>query len=102
MKVKVRKKYRVRSWEDMKREFGLRHAGSPYEYIDCQASFVKDMCKYCGSIITITYVLICDRNLFNIEEDGSAFRWSTDMIMPIGGLHEAIQSRRCSSDSSMG
>jgi hypothetical protein len=86
----------------MKKEFGLRHAGSYNEYISCQASFVRDMRKYCGNIVTIKYVLPWDRDLFDIEEDGRMFTWSTDMIMPIGGLHEAIQSRRHSSDSSMG
>ena len=102
MKVKVGQKYKVRLWEDMKREFGLKHASSPYEYIDCQASFVRDMRKYCGNIITIKYVLIWDKELFDIEEDGGVFTWSTDMIIPIGGLHEAIQNRRCSSNSPVG
>lgn len=102
MKVKVGQKYRVRSWESMKKEFGLRHAGSYNEYISCQASFVRDMRKYCGNIVTIKYVLPWDRDLFDIEEDGRMFTWSTDMIMPIGGLYEAIQSRRSGPDSSMG
>lgn len=101
MKVKVGQKYRVRSWESMKKEFGLRHACSLNEYIPCQASFVRSMDEYCGNIVTIREVLIWNRDLFDIEEDGGAFTWSTDMIMPIGGLHEAIQSRRCSSDSSV-
>lgn len=36
------------------------------------------------------------------EEDNGRYMWSTDMITPLGDLYEAIQSRRHSSDSSMG
>lgn len=39
---------------------------------------------------------------FRIEEDNGRYMWSTDMITPLGDLYEAIQSRRHSSDSSMG
>lgn len=41
-------------------------------------------------------------NVFRIEEDNGRYMWSTDMITPLGDLYEAIQSRRHSSDSSMG
>lgn len=41
-------------------------------------------------------------DLFRVQEDGGKFIWSTDMVKPTGDLYEAIQSRRHSSDSSMG
>ena len=102
MNVKIGEKYRVRSWESMKKEFGSVYTDLPDEYINCCASFVKSMRKYCGTIVTIDYV--CDRNsdLFYIKEDMGKFTWSTDMIIPTGDLYEAIQNRRRSSDSSMG
>lgn len=102
MKVKVGQKYKVQSWESMKRKFGSRHISSLNEYIDCCASFVGSMRKYCGSIVTIEYIHDWNSNFFDIKEDDGAFTWSTDMVMPIGGLHEAIQSRRHCSDSSVG
>lgn len=73
--MKVGQKYKVRSWDDMKREFGIAQTTVSY--------FIYD-------------------NVFRIEEDNGRYMWSTDMITPLGDLYEAIQSRRHSSDSSMG
>ena len=102
MKIKVGEKYRVRSLESLKREFGLEKADLPGEAILCYVPFVRNMYKYCGRIITIAYVYTWEPNVFDIKEDYGIFAWSTDMIMPIGGLREAIQNRRCSSNSSVG
>lgn len=70
------------------------------KYIPCLAFFVKDMCRFCGTTITVSYFIY--NNVFRIEEDNGRYMWSTDMITPLGDLYEAIQSRRHSSDSSMG
>lgn len=97
--MKVGQKYKVRSWDDMKREFGTAQTGGK-TYIPCLAFFVKDMCRFCGTTITVSYFIY--NNVFRIEEDNGRYMWSTDMITPLGDLYEAIQSRRHSSDSSMG
>lgn len=97
--VKIGKKYKIRSWEDMEKEFGTA-IGTFEIFIACKGDFLLSMKKYCGTIVTVTGT-IWD-GLFRIQEDGGAFIWSTDMITPLGDLYEAIQSRRHSSDSSMG
>ena len=52
MKYKVGDKVKVRTWEDMEKEFGLNQNG----YIDCDAAFVTDMKEYCGKIVTIAKI----------------------------------------------
>lgn len=91
-------KYKVRSWDDMKREFGIAQTGDEI-YIPCLAFFVKDMCRFCGTTITVSYFIY--DNVFRIEEDNGRYMWSTDMIAPLGDLYEAIQSRRHCPDSTM-
>lgn len=54
--MKVGQKYKVRSWDDMKREFGIAQTGDEI-YIPCLAFFVKDMCRFCGTTITVSYIL---------------------------------------------
>lgn len=96
--MKVGQKYKVRSWDDMEREFGI--VEEIYEtYIPCMGDFMLSMKKYCGTIVTVASTGF---NLFRVQEDKGAFIWSMDMVKPIGVLYEAIQSRRHSSDSSMG
>lgn len=58
------------------------------------------MKKYCGTIVTV--VSTGWFNLFRVQEDEGKFIWSIDMVRPIGGLYEAIQSRRHCPDSPMG
>lgn len=55
--MKVGQKYKVRSWDDMKREFGIAQTGDEI-YIPCLAFFVKDMCRFCGTTITVSYFYI--------------------------------------------
>lgn len=97
--MKVGQKYKVRSWDDMKREFGIAE-GIAETYIPCEGDFMLSMKKYCGTIVTVASTGWFD--LFRVQEDKGKFIWSTDMVKPTGGLYEAIQSRRHSSDSSMG
>lgn len=96
--MKVGQKYKVRSWEDMEKEFGTAQIKDK-TYIPCLAFFVKGMCRFCGTTVTVSCV---GSNIFKIKEDNGRYMWSTDMITPLGDLYEAIQSRRHSSDSSMG
>lgn len=97
--MKVGKKYKVRSWEDMEKEFGTAE-GLLETYIPCRGDFMLSMKKYCGTIVTVTDTIWS--GFFRVQEDGGAFIWSTDMVKPLGDLYEAIQSRRHGSDSSMG
>lgn len=83
----------------MKREFGIAN-GVSETYIPCRGDFMLSMKKYCGTIVTVASTGWFD--LFRVQEDKGKFIWSTDMVKPIGDLYEAIQSRRHSSDSSMG
>ena len=96
--MKVGQKYKVRSWEDMEREFGTAE-GIHETYIPCRGAFMLSMKKYCNTIVTVDAVLI---NLFRVQEDNWAFLWSTDMVKPLGDLYEAIQNRRHCPDSQMG
>lgn len=48
--MKVGQKYKVRSWDDMVKEFGVNH----YGVIRCNnCGFVKEMKKYCGQKLQI-------------------------------------------------
>lgn len=99
MKVKIGQKYRVRSWDDMEREFGIAE-GMSETYIPCTGDFMLSMKKYCGTIVTA--VGTGWPNLFRVQEDEGKFLWSIDMVKPTGGLYEAVQNRRHCPDSSMG
>ena len=98
--MKVGQKYKVRSWDDMVKEFGIAE-GVAETYILCEGDFMLSMKKYCGTIVTVVSTTGW-YNLFRVQEDEGKFIWSIDMVKPVGGLYEAIQSRRHSSDSSMG
>ena len=95
--MKVGEKYKVRSWDDMEKEFGTVIGCEMF--IPCRGSFMLSMKKYCNTIVTVNVV---SNNFFKIQEDKGVFIWSIDMIRPLGDLYEAIQNRRHSSDSSMG
>lgn len=97
--MKVGQKYKVRSWDDMEREFGIAE-GIFETYIPCRGAFMLSMKKYCGTIVTVASTDWF--KLFRIQEDEGKFSWSIDMVKPIGGLYEAIQSRRHCPDSPMG
>nr|UVY68865.1 MAG: Mind bomb SH3 repeat domain [Bacteriophage sp.] len=97
--MKVGQKYKVRSWDDMEREFGITKVLTE-TYIPCKGDFMLSMKKYCGTIVTVSS--IGRHNLFRVQEDEGKYIWSMSMVKPTGGLYEAIQSRRHSSDSSMG
>lgn len=76
MKYKVGDKVRVRQWDDMANEFGL-HGRKDIDIPNC--TFVKEMRKYCGSVVTI-YKLTCRDTRYFIEEDDCGFFWTDDMF----------------------
>lgn len=72
---KVGDKVKIRQWDDMEKEFGLNNWGS----INCKnESFVTDMKKFCGKIVTINNVNANDG--FNIKEDEECWRFTEEMI----------------------
>nr|DAZ13778.1 MAG TPA: hypothetical protein [Caudoviricetes sp.] len=76
MKYKVGDKVRVRQWDDMVKEFGLYNR-KDIDIPSC--TFVKDMRKYCGSVVTI-HKLTCRDTRYFIEEDDCGFFWTDDMF----------------------
>ena len=82
MEYKVGDKVKVRTWEDMKKEFGL----DCFYNIKCRCTFLEDMKEYCGKIVTIK----SSRNsaddkyrIYGIKEDGGWWSWSNDMFEDI-------------------
>ena len=72
MKYKVRDKVKVRTWEDMEKEYGLNSCGS----IACDRSFTNKMKEYCGKYVTITSAGFW----YKIEEDDGYWQWTDDMF----------------------
>lgn len=97
--MKIGQKYRVRSWDDMEREFGVAE-GIFETYVACKGDFMLSMKKYCGTIVTVAGITW--HNFFRVQEDEGKYMRSMDMVKPTGGLYEAIQNRRHCPDSPMG
>lgn len=51
---------KVRSWEDMKKEFGVNCWGD----IDCSEYFVEDMEELCGHVLKIDTADLCGDNYY--------------------------------------
>lgn len=75
MKYKVGDKVRVRSWESMKKEFGLKDDGN----IKVMFTFTKEMKKYCGKLVTIS----SNNGCYMIKEDSGRYTWCDDMFCPV-------------------
>ena len=73
MKYKVGDKVKVRSWNDMEKEFGLRATGS----IDTHCGFTSSMRKFCGKIVTISEV---NYNSYHINGDVDYWLFTDDMF----------------------
>ncbi len=69
---KVGDTVRIRSWEDMEKEFGIK-----YGTIQCEFEFVEAMRKHCGKILNITSI---EDGYIRFAEDVGAWNYSTDMI----------------------
>lgn len=89
---KVGDKLRVREWEDMEREFGIDRDGD----IKCTPFFIKEMCKFCGKVVTVENVVYdeYDEKLkIGIDEDNGDYIWSVDMFCePVPAMkHRSLQ-----------
>ncbi len=85
MKYKVGDKVRVRSWEDMEKEFGLDEEGCI-----CMNAlrFAKGMKIYCGKIVEIV----------EVKEDsyrviGNCWQWTDDMFEPADFNWDAFKDK---------
>ena len=62
MKYKVGDKVRIKTWEEMEKEFGVDRAGD----IKITPSFLADMNEYTGEILTIEKV---EEDYYLMKED---------------------------------
>lgn len=79
MKFKVGDKVKIKSWEEMEKEFGLDCAGN----INCNSCFTGSMKKYCGATATISGIdsdEIVELTSTSSDLDFSFWTFSTDMI----------------------
>lgn len=67
---------RLRTWEDMEKQYGLNEVGG----IKITPSVVSDMKKSCGNIVTVTTVV---PQYFHIDNDGLSWRWSFNTIAEV-------------------
>lgn len=79
MKFKVGDKVKIKSWEEMQKEFGLDCDGD----INCKWRFVDGMKKFCGSTATISAIDSSGEvKLTSTSSNLDFYKWrfSTDMI----------------------
>ncbi len=88
MKYKVGDKVKVRSWESMKKEFGLNKNGS----IKCRTEevcFIEDMKEYCWEIVTIKEAI---NNIYKVKEDSEIWNFTDDMFETVDFDWEAFKN----------
>ena len=73
MRYNMGDKVKIKTWDEMEREFGLDMCGN----IACKLTFTKEMLTYAGEIVTISGV---GDIWYHIEEDNGGYAWSDDMI----------------------
>ena len=78
MEIKIGRKYIVKLWEEMAKEFPASD-----EEIETPAVFVLGMKGFCGTIITIDEYVYSD--FWHIKEDGHEFYWDEHMLKPYEG-----------------
>ena len=78
MEFKVGDRVRIKSWEQMEKEFGKNSGGG----IDCMPCFIEDMKYLCGKTATIDEVCNYDIKLkdWSGDSDGPYWFFSMDMI----------------------
>ena len=82
MKFKVGDKVKIKSWEEMEKEFGLNCNGN----INCNSCFTDGMKKFCGAVATIRKIDSdgeVELTSTSSNLDFSEWRFSTDMIKKV-------------------
>ncbi len=92
MKFQVGKKYLVKNWEDMKREYGLTDEG----FINTHCLFTLPMRRFCGTEVTCVKVALT--GYMEINEDNQLYWWDDQMVVPLGSIAFYL-SRRAKNDS---
>ena len=78
VKYKVGDKVRIKTWKEMEKEFTVNPEG---EILFGGASFVHDMKKYCGKIMTIARIERSgDYSGYHMKEDKKYWWWTDKMI----------------------
>lgn len=95
---KVGQKVRVKSWEQMEKEYGLNSYGS----IKTPSLFTREMNWFCGMIFTIknvrfdsfrvTYDL--ETNNKELNDEIKYYYWDEEMLTSTGLLAQIIQRRK--------
>ena len=77
MEFKVGDRVRIKSWEQMEKEFGISHGDIP-----CKFRFINGMKHLCGRTASIVAIKGSDIYLTNWSDDSGYMDWSisTDMI----------------------
>lgn len=77
MEFKVGDRVRIKSWEQMEKEFGME-----FDWIACKCRFYREMQHLCGRIATISAIDDYIVKLVNWSDDSGGIYWciSTDMI----------------------
>lgn len=83
-KLRIGKKYRVKSFEQLKKEYGVTEGGMP----DVFLGFNSDMKRLCGHIVTITRHKNEYIPSYYVKEDPCGWAWTSQMLMkfPLGAL----------------
>ena len=89
---------RIREWDDMESEFGLRFG----QDIKCTHTFVAGMRESCGELCTIRakdykYVDLVFKDP-EIDAKMHGYNFSTDMIEPVENVDMSPELVRCVSD----
>ena len=78
-KLRIGKKYRVKSFEQLKKEYGVTEGGMPNIFF----GFNSDMERLCGHIVTITrHKSECIPSYY-VKEDPWGWAWTSQMLMEL-------------------
>ena len=78
MKYKIGDKVKVKTWERLVEEYGLKEIGFG-EYIPIRnVDFIEDMKKFCGKVVTIDGIEKDDT--YTIAEDDWRWSWTDEMF----------------------
>jgi len=93
MKYKVGDRVEIKSWEEMKKEYGVDECG---DIAVSKSSFTSNMRKYCGKIMTIARVNVGDYGrywYYNMREDNEEWFWNNKMIKGLATKRTVIKYR---------
>lgn len=86
---KVGQKVRVKSWEQMEKEYGLNCRGN----IPTPLVFTRKMIVFCGNTYTIKSVFNHGETLAFFEDETKGWSWDNEMIESTG-IRKLIERRK--------